>query len=80
MDSKERGTEAMREKLRKIKEDKLMGTLVMCLCGAIGICFFGLALATFIVAILVNPWWFVATPVCAIVCAICLGIGMYLED
>lgn len=72
--------EAMREKLRKIKEDELMKNLVMCLCGAIGICFFGLAVAAFIVAILVNPWWFVATPVCAIVCAICLGIGMYLED
>ena len=70
----------MREKLRKIKEDELMGKIVMCLCGAIGVCFFGLALSTFIVAILVNPWWFVATPVCAIVCAICLGIGMYLED
>lgn len=80
MDSKERGTEAMREKLRKIKEDELMRALVLCLCGAIGLCFFGLALGTLIVAILVNPWWFVATPVCAIVCAICLGIGMYLED
>ena len=66
--------------LEKIKSEDFLRCIMIAVSFAVSVCFAFMAIGAFMAAILQSVWWFVAMLACAIVCAVFVGVIMYLED